>query len=76
MLSVSLRMQLCARLRPCHPVLPLQRPELRRCFARFQMAEEVSKLSEQPPDKMSTKDYRVYNSMAEHMKYFVFSLCA
>lgn len=38
------------------------------------MAEEVSKPAAQPVDKLSMKDYRVYNSMAEHMEYFVFSL--
>ena len=29
---------------------------------------------EQPGDKLSTTDYRVYNRMAEHMEYFVFSM--
>ncbi len=62
------------RLRSYRLILPIQYPQSRRCLGYPYMAEEVSKPAAQPVDKLSMKDYRVYNSMAEHMEYFVFSL--
>ena len=40
----------------------------------MRMAETVSQPAGKPADKLSTKDYRIYNGMAEHMDYFVFFL--
>ena len=62
------------RLRSYRLTLPIQYPQSRRYLGYPAMAEEAPTPSAQPIDKLSMKDYRVYNSMAEHMEYFVFSL--
>ncbi len=59
------------RLRSRRTILPLRHSQLRGRFYHSTMAEAEPKPSKQPPAKLSMKDYRVYNSMAEHMEYFV-----